>query len=407
VVGWILFSPTGSRAPEKDPSQVVVDEPQTDTEIIPPKTIPKAVAVTPSTEWTTYHGGPSLQGVAAATIPDRPTPLWRFQADSAIYQTPVATGGRIFFTTRKGGVYAIDMDGKEIWSKHIVQEIGRNGKPRMERFDAPIACFEDTVLVGSLNGTIFAFDTATGDEKWTLNIDAPILGTVNFYPSPEGSRVYVINQEEGNLHAIDLATGIELWKSDSIERCDGSPSVGSDVVVYGSCASALHVFSAIDGTLKFNIEFDEDSQVAGGAALVGDSAFVGTHSGLFFHVDIKTGEIIWINEDSEDEIFTTPAVSGDLVIFGSLDGSFYAIDRGAGELRWKFETSGIPVSPVIAGDKVLAGSDGTLYILQISTGKAVWSYEISDEITSPAVINNTIIVGSDDGTVAAYGSVGG
>ncbi|HIA48817.1 MAG TPA: hypothetical protein EYN96_12830, partial [Candidatus Hydrogenedentes bacterium] len=137
---------------------------------------------------------------------------------------------------------------------------------------------------------------------------------------------------------------------------------------------------------------------------VGDSAFVGSHSGRLFHTNLNTGEIVWFNEDSYDEIFETPAVGPDFVVFSSYDGNVYGLSRETGKRIWTFETDGVPTSPVIAGDKVVVTSDGILSLLRLATGEEVWSYEISDETSSPAIINGMIVIGSDDGTVAAFGA---
>ena len=390
ALGWYVLNPVES--PEPDDQAAVftpIDAVDDQTNI-----------------WSTYHGGPTLTGATSISLPDELSVAWRFQADSSIYQTPVSSENRIFFSTRRGGVYALDMEGNEVWSKRLVQELRRDGTPRMERFDAPLSCFGSTVLAGSLNGTLFALDAESGEEKWKYDVGGPILGSPNLHPASdllESDRVYVINQEDGVLHSIDLETGMRLWQTEGVERCDGSPAVGGNIIAYGSCASALHVYSAVDGSLLRNIEFDEESQVAGGVAITGQSVFAGSHSGRLFHADLTTGEILWMNESSEDEIFTTPAVNDEWVIFGSYDDNVYALDRATGELKWTFNSEGLPVSPVIASDKVLVSSDGMLYMLTLKTGEVIASYEVSDEITSPALINGMIVVGSDDGTVTAFG----
>jgi outer membrane protein assembly factor BamB len=112
---------------------------------------------------------------------------------------------------------------------------------------------------------------------------------------------------------------------------------------------------------------------------------------------------VWVNEDAENEVFTTPAVSGDSVVFASSDGYIYALDRETGDRRWAFDTNGTPSSPVIAGDKVVVSSDGSLHVVRLEDGAPVWSYEVSDVITGPAVVGRMIIVGSEDGTVTAFG----
>lgn len=356
--------------------------------------------------WSTYHGGTALAGLVNTNLPDNPKVLWRFQTDTPVYQTPVSCGERIYFCTYKGRVFALDLEGNELWSKRLVREVREDGTERMEILDAPPACFKSTLLVGSMRGKLHAFDAATGNENWMHDLGGPILGTVSLQPAgnpSENDQILVIGQEYGTLHSIDLTNGKEIWQTDGIDRCDGSPSVLDGRIVFGSCAAALHVFSATDGTLIRNIEIDPDSQIAGGVALVGQSAFSGSHSGKVIHANAATGEIVWINEDSYDEVLTTPAVSRDFVVFGSYDGIVYALDRETGIQKWKFETDGIPTSPVIAGDKVVIGIDGVLYLLQLDSGEELWSYEVSDEITSPAIINGMIVVGSEDGTVTAFG----
>ena len=357
--------------------------------------------------WSTYHGGPALTGAVKAVLPEAPVVLWRFQADAPVYHTPVSCGERVYFSTTRGGVFALDLEGNEIWSKHLVREMKRDGTPRMERFDAPAACFNGTLLIGAISGTLYAFDAATGDEKWRYDVGGPILGTVNLHrSSKEGGadRVYVIGQDDGTLHSIDLESGTRVWKAEAIDRCDGSPSIGGDAIIFGSCAAALHVFSAQDGRLTKNIEIDDDSQIAGGVALAGDSVFSGSHSGYLIHANSKTGKIVWINEDSEDEVLTTPAVSGDWVVFTSYDGLVYGLERTTGLKKWSFDTEGWPTSPVIAADKVVLSADGVLYLLRLDTGEKIWSYEVSDEATSLAIIRGMIVVGSEDGTITAFGA---
>ena len=171
----------------------------------------------------------------------------------------------------------------------------------------------------------------------------------------------------------------------------------------GSCASALHVIS-VEKTKKLaDIELGGDSQVAGGVALSGHMAYAGTRAGSVCAVDIRAGTIVWTNNESERETFTTPAVNDDTVVFGSDDGKVYGLDRETGKKIWEFDTEDSPSSPVIAGDRVVVASGGSIYLLDLKTGKKVWSAEVSDEITSPAVVAGLILVGAGDGTVTAFG----
>ncbi len=417
VVGVVLAerilvprAPEPPSATPPTPNEIATapDEPEAEpptegpTEPLPPV----GPIVTPvSATWSTFHGGPSLTGLSDAQLPAAPEVLWRFQADGALYYTPVADDAGIYVNTLRGRVYALDFAGNERWSQTLTRKLS-NGNERPERLDAPIACFLSTVFVPTLDGTLYALDAANGAIKWTYAVEGPILGSPNLYTPEEADaapQLFVIGQEDGTLHSINPITGERIWQADAIDRCDGSASISDGNIVYGSCAAAFHVFSAKDGALQKNIELDADSQVASGAAVAGDSIYAGAHSGYFFHASISTGKVLWTNQDSGDEIFSTPALSEKLVIFASYDGNVYALDRFTGKQAWIFESGGYPSAAVIAGDKVVLGLDGVLHLLALDTGESLWSHEISDEIASPAIINGMILVNSEDGTVTAFG----
>lgn len=377
---------------------------ETPAEAPPPPSVAQETPV--STVWQTYHGGPGLSGFTEEALPDSPVVLWRFQAESDIYHTPVADARGIYFCTVKGGVYALDLQGNERWSRRIVREVDENGVEKLARLEAPLSCFLSTVLVGTLRGKIHALNADTGEDRWTYDMDGPILGTVNLVTARDdgqGASLVAIEQDDGVLHGIDFATGKGLWQAEAIDRCDGSAAVGQGRIVYGSCAAALHLYSAKDGSLIKNIELDADSQVASGPALAGDSIFSGSHSGRVFHASASTGEVLWVNDESESEVFSTPAVGHDTIVYGSYDGFVYALDRATGATKWKLETKGLPSSAVIAGGKVVVCSDGLLLILRLDNGEEIWSYEVSDQITSPAIIGGMVVVGSEDGTLTAFG----
>ena len=358
-------------------------------------------------EWSTYHGDNALRGVADSVLPEQLTVLWRFKAGAPVRETPVIQGQRIFFATARGEVVAIDYNAQRVWSQELFTGEEQKGVPVRERIEAPLACLDDLVLVGASRGMLYAFEAASGKERWCTQIEGPILGTPNGLRAlAEGqpSRIYVIGRAKGVLQCIDPNSGTVIWRSEEIERCDGSPAVAADAVVFGSCAAALHVFSPDTGTRLRNIEVGEDSQVAGGVALDGGLVISGSRSGKVLQADVKTGKVLWENATSKAEVFSTPAVTREWVVVASNDGNVLALERGTGSLRWQFDTKGMPSSAVVAGDKVVVSADGELFVLRLADGAKLWSLKISDEITSPAVADGMVIVGSEDGTVVSLGA---
>ena len=346
------------------------------------------------TAWTTYHGNFALDGVAATSVPDAPERLWRFKAGNRVETTPVSQGGRIYFTSAKGGLFAVDLAGNELWKTSIAPD----------SFTSPPLLVDGILIIGSGKGQLRAYEAAAGKEKWSYEVGGNVQGTPNRIELPGGMKgVMAISPSDGSIHGIDLETGKGVWKTPGAERCDGSAGVGGGLIVMGSCASALHLYSVAKAEKQGDVPLGGDNQVAGGVALSGSLAFAGTRSGKFCSVDVAAGKIVWMNTDNQGESFMTPAVGSSVVVFGSDDGKIYGLNRATGAKLWAFDTGNRPSSPVIAGDRAIVSSGGNLFLVDLKTGAKVWSAAVGDEITSPAVVGGRVIVGSDDGTVSAYG----
>jgi len=345
-------------------------------------------------DWPTYHGNTALDGLADTSLPDEPVRLWEFKTGAPVEVPPVAADGRIFAVTAKGSIFALDAGGREVWS----------GKLKDDFFSSPPLHAEKTVFAGTGNGWLIAYDAAGGREKWKYKVGDMVMGSANVVDLPGGRKaVIVISQTDGVLHAVDLETGKAVWSLDKIDRCDGSPSAGSGRIVWGSCASALHVIVVEKEPKRRDVPLGDDGQVAGGVALSGKMAYAGTYGGKLFAVDVEAARIVWKSGFSASEAFTTPAVNDRLVVYGSLDGKVYALNRRTGEKVWEHDTGDSPSSPLIARDRLALSSGGSLLLLDLATGRKVWGARVSDMITGPAAAGGRLIVGTDSGTVAAFG----
>jgi outer membrane protein assembly factor BamB len=343
--------------------------------------------------WPTYHGNYSLDGVAGSAVPDAPERLWKFMAGNRVEVTPVVADGRIHFTHVKGGLFALNLAGEQIWK--ITSD---------DPFSSPPLLADGKIVLGTGKGMLIAYDAATGKELWKYDVGGTVQGTANRIDLPGGKKgILAISQSDGSIHGVDLETGKGAWKSPPQQRCDGSAGVGGGRIVMGSCAAALHVFSIEKAEKVADVPLGKDNEVAGGVAMAGTTAFAGTRSGKLCAVDIVGEKVLWTNADGSGEAFQTPAVGDKWVIFGADDGKLHGINRETGARVWSFDTGNRPLSPVIAGDRVVVSSGGSLFMLDLAKGTKLWSAPVSDDISSPAVVGGMILVGGDDSTVTAYG----
>lgn len=388
-------------------------KPETHTETLPAKpSLPSAPSVqetapaaasgetVTAAEWNTYHGNSDLTGVAEASFPDVLETAWQVTAGGPVEQAPVVSSGRIFAATSKGRLLALELDGKEVWRCEIAPETPPGQTPAPFHVEAPLACFDNRVFVGTDDGKLTAIHAETGQKVWQIQIEGFIHGTP-IYHKDSGSLI-VLEQETGVLTALDPSTGARRWQTEGVDRADGSPAVTGALAVYGSCASALHVISATDGSKLRDIKIEAGGgQIAGGAALADGFAYAGCRDGRVVQADLEAGTLTWIQPVSESEVFSTPAVRGDRVIVTSLDGRIHALDHKTGVLQWQHELGGEPGSPIIAGDKIIVTSDDKIFLVKVADGTRIWEMQLPGFISTPAVAPGLIVFGCEDGTITA------
>jgi outer membrane protein assembly factor BamB len=313
---------------------------------------------------------------------------------------PVAGNGRIYFHTATGEITALDRGGRRLWSRTS------GPGPNPEPLRAPLLFSDGLVVAGSREGMLRALDADTGRDRWLYRVGADVQASANRVPgsgkAPGG--IVVVSQPDGVLHLVDPRTGKALWRSAPTNRCDGPPAVGGGLVAYGNCDAAFHLFDAATGRRLRTVPLGPDRQVFTGVALADGRLYGGDRSGRLTCLDAGSGRVLWVSEAARKEVSTPPAVSPDHVVYGADDGRLYTLDRASGRLLWSADAGPSPVSPIVAGDKVVATAGGAVLLLRLADGRLLWRETLSDEITAPTLAAGLVVVGTEDGFVAAYGS---
>lgn len=203
-------------------------------------------AVAPTVhEGTIYYSTSSAH--YAAAIEDG-SEQWRYEATGGA--TPAIHDGTVFTSTVTDDgtqqVLALDAaDGTVVWTT--------------QRPVNTITAVDGTVYVSAstehdddryADGTVFALDAATGEERWTVEFDYETRPSI----AVAGGTAYV--GENVHLYALDTADGSERWRFDMQQYGrDPSPAtVVGDTVCFTNGRGRLFALDAATGAERWTVD---------------------------------------------------------------------------------------------------------------------------------------------------------
>jgi len=346
-------------------------------------------------DWPQFRGNPSLTGIAADPMPDKPALLWTYKTGGPVRSSPAVAGGKVFVGSDDMSLHALDLaTGKSNWV----------GKTEGVIESSPLV-LEGRVYFGSDDGVLRCLDAATGKPVWKFEAGDKIPGSPNFTRSADGKSWSILfGSFDSGLYCLDAITGRSNWVFQTGTGIKGTPGIADGITAVGGCDAVLHIISLKDGTMLKEIEIG--APMMGSVALTTNRAYVGHYENEFKAIDLDKGTNLWTFKERAFPFVSSPALTKDFVIFGGRDKRLRCVKRETGEEVWNFPTRGkVDSSPVVVGDRVVVGSDdGRLYVVSLATGKELWSYEIGQPIeSSPAMADGKIVVGCNDGSVYCFG----
>jgi outer membrane protein assembly factor BamB len=304
---------------------------------------------------------------------------WRFDAGSPIHSSPAGHGNLIYFGDRSNDFYAVHRsDGRLVWGVTTGEDHAWEwGNEGWDYFTSSPLVADSLVIVGSGDGTVYAFDATSGAERWRVKTD----GRVRSSPAVADGVVYV-GSADGHLYAIGLEMGGLLWRFETEgasnvsadfgfdrKTIQSSPAVVDGTVYFGSRDGGTYAVDASSGRLRWH--YDHTTPwVISSPAISNGSLFSGTSDGLYVHsLDLETGEENWRFETG-NRVFSSPAISGDVMYVGTHSRRLLALETASGSLSWEMRFGGaVMSSPVLHDDHIYVGSDdGAVYSIRLAAG---------------------------------------
>ena len=384
-----------------------------------------------------------------------------FPGASRVRSQPLIAGGLVFVGSHNGMVYAFDSKtGCVAWQTRVAAEV---------RTGITLGNVQETSLLffGDVLGNVYGADAATGKINWRLRADDHPNATITGSPSFHAGVVYApvsalevslaINPQyecctfRGSVVAIDAATGLQIWKTYTIQEeptIFGQNPVGTDII--GPSGAVVWNSPSIDETTN-QLFVGTGENMSSPASLTSDALIA---------MDLDSGKINWVFQATANDVWNgacdtkfpqncpvengpdfdfggatiivETSTHGSLVIAGQKSGFVHAIDPATGKLVWQTrvgrggiqggihfgiaasgETLLVPISDMADGRSYPDPDNPGMNALDANTGKLIWSVLHENQCDDrpychpgisqvPTVIGDMVVAGSMDGLVRAY-----
>jgi len=349
--------------------------------------------------------------------------LWKARVgkgagESGIRLRPAVVDGVLYAASTDGTLAAFDAaSGKKLWSDHSRQHgwFGWGDKKRKDSYYAGgPAVAGDLLVIGTLDGHVYAYDAKTGKPRWTAEltsevIDAPVID----------KGLVVVRTQDGNLYGLDSSNGDRRWVYDQGNvptlslRGNGPVLAANGVVFFGSDDGKLEALREDNGEKLWEqklasgegrTDIDRLDDADGAILLDGSTLYAAAYHGNLVAVDGPSGRPLWSHPFST---FTSMAVAGNAVYGVDDTAQVWAFDKSSGTDMWKNAKlryrwlSG----PAVQGDYVVAGDMyGYVHWLQTRDGALAARKRLSKKAirAQPVVANGVVYVEDVEGHIGAF-----
>jgi outer membrane protein assembly factor BamB len=256
-----------------------------------------------------------------------------------------------------------------------------------------IAIVGDAVYFASDDGAVHAVDRATGAELWKQ----VFKGGASTGPVVADGRIYLVD-EQWAVVALDPATGGTLWESAS--HYDGATQLVSvDGSLYlGTGDGFLVAIEAASGAEQWRVKLTPNGASVHNPAAADGFVYAGTAGGGFVAVDVKTHQVAWTGDLHGDDTGTAGVSGGIAYIATGADaqtGTLYAFAAKTGKHLWDGPTPKLQTPTVLAGVAFSASSDGVVDAIDTTTGALRWSIQLTGKIRPMAIVGPTLYLAAD------------
>jgi outer membrane protein assembly factor BamB len=269
--------------------------------------------------------------------------------DAPVESSPAIAGGVLAVGTDSGELVLVDLARGEVRHRARLGSLVRS---------SPLIV-EDRVVVGVVEGkaggALVAVDTQSGKVVWTRK-----AGAVFSSPALWEERV-LVGSDDGTLYAVEAATGAPAWSVPLGGKVRATPAIAEGVAVVGDFGGRLTAVRVDDGATAWTAAvghamYSSPCRLARGWV-------VGCHEG-HLHGWQDSGAPAF-EVPTHGPVISSAATLGDAFAVGSTDGALYLV-AASGDVRQRLVLAkgGVSSSPAVDADVVYVGSAEGVHALR-------------------------------------------
>ena len=274
------------------------------------------------------------------------------------------SGEHVYVGTERGTLIALNAnDGEIAWTANAGGEV--LSRPEVS---------DGLVLVHTGNGLLQAFDTASGEQRWSLNLDTPSLSVRGESAPAVAMGAAFVGGDNGRVSAVMLGQGQIIWQQ-RISQTTGTTEISrlNDVDMTPVVADGRVYAIAYNGNLvamdmrSGQILWKRDFGSVNELVLDGESLYVVDQDDNVYGLRAADGVTMWSQDKLLHRNLSAPEIFNGYLVVGDGEGYLHWLDTSNGQYvaQNKLNSSGILSRPSIAGDKLMVQArDGRLYLLR-------------------------------------------
>jgi outer membrane protein assembly factor BamB len=239
------------------------------------------------------------------------------------------------------------------------------------------------------------------------------LGAGTWAPPVVDDDVIYVGGGDGRFHAVRATDGTGIWTWPGAVPVDGRAALDAGAVYFLDTRFNLVALDRRTGTLRWRVPLHNEFHAGRSAPdnptfnhraatpLLHDGVlYIGSSDGGVYAIDPANGAPLWRHDAGAPVYSGIGLRDADTLMFGTMDGSVVLLDRRTRTETLRVKTGGgVVTTPVVAGDRVIAGSrDYQLYAFNLADGSVAWkfSYWFSWIESTPALRDGLLYVGGSD-----------